>query len=65
MEEIKMTNKTMYDRLTDIEREYIEQDGATKEDINESDPCDLIDFLIPLYKRYTNEWVELINRLTA
>ena len=65
MEEIKMTNKTMYDRLTDIEREYIEQDGATKKDINESDSWDLIDFLTPLYKRYTNEWVELINRLTA
>ena len=60
-----MTNKTMYDRLTDIEREYIEQDGATKKDINESDPWDLIDLLTPLYKRYTNEWVELINRLTA
>ena len=60
-----MTNKTMYDRLTDIEREYIEQDGATKKDINESDPWDLIDFLTPLHKRYTNEWVELINRLTA
>ena len=60
-----MTNKTMYDRLTDIEREYIEQDGATKEDINESDPWVLIDFLTPLYKRYTNKWVELINRLTA
>ena len=60
-----MTNKTMYDRLTDIEREYIEQDGATKEDINESAPWVLIDFLTPLYKRYTKEWVELINRLTA
>ena len=60
-----MANKTMYDRFTDIEREYIEQDGATKKDINGSDPWDLIDFLIPLYKRYTNEWVELINRLTA
>ena len=60
-----MTNKTMYDRLTDTEREYIKQDGATKEDINGSDPWVLIDFLTPLYKRYTNEWVELINRLTA
>ena len=60
-----MTNKTMYDRLTDIEREYIEQDGVTKEDINGSKPWELIDFLTPLYKRYTNEWVELINRLTA
>ena len=60
-----MTNKTMYDRLTDIEREYIEQDGVTKEDINGTDPWDLIDFLTPLYKRYTNKWVELINRLTA
>ena len=60
-----MTNKTMYDRLTDTEREYIEQDGTTKEDINGSDPWVLIDFLTPLYKRYTNEWVELINRLTA
>lgn len=60
-----MTNKTMYDRLTDIEREYIEVEGSTKEEINESDSWDLIDFLTPLYKRYTNEWVELINRLTA
>ena len=60
-----MTNKTMYDRLTDIEREYIEQDGTTKEDINKSDPWDLIDFLTPLYKRYTNKWIELVNRLTA
>ena len=60
-----MTNKTMYDRLTDIEREYIEQDGTTKEDINGSDPWVLIDFLTPLYKRYTDKWVELINRLTA
>lgn len=60
-----MKNKTMYDRLTNVEREYIEQDGATKEEINGSDPWDLIDFLTPLYKRYTNKWVELINRLTA
>ena len=60
-----MTNKTMYDRLTDIEREYIEQDGTTKEDINESNAWDLIDFLTPLYKRYTKEWFELMNRLTA
>ena len=60
-----MANKTMYDRLTDIEREYIEVEGSTKEEINESKPWDLIDFLTPLYKRYTNEWVELINRLTA
>ena len=60
-----MANKTMYDRLTDIEREYIKQDGATKEDINGSDPWVLIDFLTPLYKRYTDKWVELINRLTA
>ena len=60
-----MTSKTMYDRLTDIEREYIEIEGSTKEEINESDPWYLIDFLTPLYKRYTNEWVELINRLTA
>ncbi len=60
-----MTNKTMYDRLTNVEREYIEQDGTTKEDINESEPWDLIDFLTPLYKRYTKEWVELVNRLTV
>ena len=60
-----MTNKTMYDRLTEIECEYIEQDGVTKEDINESDPWVLIDFLTPLYRRYTSEWVELVNRLTA
>ena len=45
-----MTNKTMYDRLTDIEREYIEIEGSTKEEINESDPWDLIDFITPLYK---------------
>ena len=60
-----MKNKTMYDRLTNVEREYIEIEGVTKKDINESDPWDLIDFLTPLCKRYTNEWVELINRLTA
>ena len=60
-----MTSKTMYDRLTDIEREYIEIEGSTKEEINKSEPWDLIDFLTPLYKRYTKEWVELINRLTA
>lgn len=60
-----MTSKTMHDHLTDIEREYIEIEGVTKEEINESDPWDLIDFLTPLYKRYTKEWVELVNRLTA
>lgn len=60
-----MTSKTMYDRLTDTEREYIEQDGATKADINESDVWNVIDFLIPMYGRDTDEWKELIERLTA
>lgn len=60
-----MANKTMYDHLTDIEREYIEIEGVTEKEINESNVWDLIDFLTPLYKRYTKEWVELMNRLTA
>ena len=60
-----MANKTMYDHLTDIEREYIEIEGVTEKEINESNVWDLIDFLTPLYKRYTKEWVELVSRLTA
>ena len=60
-----MASKTMYDRLTDIEREYIEIEGVTEKEINESNVWNLIDFLTPLYKRYTKDWVELVNRLTA
>ena len=60
-----MANKTMYDHLTDIEREYIEIEGVKEKEINESNVWDLIDFLTPLYKRYTKEWVELVSRLTA
>lgn len=60
-----MASKTMYDRLTDIEREYIEIEGVTEKEINESNVWNLIDFLTPLYKRYTKDWVELMNRLTA
>ena len=60
-----MTSTTMYERLTNVEREYIEVEGATEKEINDSNAWDLIDFLTPLYKRYTSEWVELINRLNA
>lgn len=60
-----MTKKTTYERLTLDERKYIEQDGATEADINESDVWNVIDFLIPMYGRDTDEWKELIERLTA
>lgn len=60
-----MTNKTTYECLTLDEREYIEQDGSTEADINESNVWDIIEFLIPMYGRDTDEWKELIERLTA
>lgn len=60
-----MTKKTTYERLTLDEREYIEQDGSTEADINESNVWDIIEFLIPMYGRDTDEWKELIERLTA
>lgn len=60
-----MAKKTTYERLTLDEREYIEQDGATEADINESNVWDIIEFLIPMYGRDTDEWKELIKRLTA
>lgn len=65
MEVNKMTKKTTYERLTLDEREYIEQDGSTEADINESNVWDIIEFLIPMYGRDTDEWKELIERLTA
>ena len=54
----------MYNRLTPAEQIYIEQDGSTAADINASDAWTIIDYLTPLYGRYTTKWHELIRRLT-
>ena len=54
----------MYNRLTPAEQIYIEQDGSTAADINAADVWTIIDYLTPLYGRYTAKWYELIRRLT-
>lgn len=54
----------MYNRLTPTEQIYIKQDGSTAADINAADAWTIIDYLTPLYGRYTAAWYELIRRLT-
>ena len=43
----------MYNRLTPAEQIYIKQDGSTAADINAADAWTIIDYLTPLYGRYT------------
>ena len=54
----------LYDKLTPLERQYLSQDGITEEDINNVDDVwAVIDYLTPLYGRFTPEWDDLMVRL--
>ena len=50
--------------ISDAVVEYEEHDGSTEADINAADAWTIIDYLTPLYGRYTTKWYELIRRLT-
>ena len=56
----------LYDKLTPLERQYLSQDGITEEDINNVDDVwTVIDYLTPLYSRFTPEWYDLMIRLVS
>ena len=56
----------LYDKLTPLERQYLSQDGITEEDINNVDDVWIvIDYLTPLYIRFTPEWDDLMIRLVS
>ena len=56
----------LYDKLTPLERQYLSQDGITEEDINSVDDVWIvIDYLTPLYSRFTPEWDDLMIRLVS
>ena len=56
----------LYDKLTPLERQYLSQDGITEEDINNVDDVWIvIDYLTPLYSRFTHEWYDLMIRLVS
>ena len=56
----------LYDKLTPLERQYLSQDGITEEDINNVDDVWIvIDYLTPLYSRFTPEWDDLMIRLVS
>ena len=56
----------LYDKLTPLERQYLSQDGITEEDINSVDDVWIvIDYLTPLYIRFTPEWDDLMIRLVS
>lgn len=56
----------LYDKLTPLERQYLSQDGITEEDINTVDDVwTVIDYLTPLYGRFTPEWDDLMIRLVS
>lgn len=49
--------------LTPAEVEYIMQDDCTIDDINNSTPENIIDFLTPMYRRGSSKHVEMIKRV--
>ena len=54
----------LYDKLTPLERQYLSHDGITEEDINNVDDVwVIIDYLTPMYGRFTPEWDNLMVRL--
>lgn len=56
----------LYVKLIPLERQYLSQDGITKEDINNVDDVwAVIDYLTPLYGRFTPEWNDLMIRLVS
>lgn len=56
----------LYDKLTPLERQYLSQDGIAEEDINNVDDVWIvIDYLTPLYIRFTPEWDDLMIRLVS
>lgn len=54
-----------YSMLTPREQQYLLQDDIRREDIEAvSDIWTIIDYLTPLYRRFSKEWYILIARLT-
>ena len=56
----------LYDKLTPLERQYLSYDDITEEDINNVDDVwIIIDYLTPMYSRFTSEWDNLMVRLVS
>ena len=58
--EVKKLNS---EKLTQEELQYLKQESISEEDINNADVWEIIDFLSSLYRRYSDKWCELVERL--
>ena len=55
----------LYDKLTKYEINYMSQDGIFEQEINDSTDWEIIDYLTPLYGRFTDDWYNLVGRLIS
>lgn len=62
-ESAEISGSKISEKLTEEEICYLSQEGIFPADIDSSTAWEVIDFLCPLYKRYTKEWLCLVQRL--
>ena len=55
----------LYDKLTKYETNYMSRGGIFEQEINDSTLWEIIDYLTPLYGRFTEDWSNLVGRLIS
>ena len=55
----------LYGKLTKYETNYMSRGGIFEQEINDSTLWEIIDYLTPLYGRFTEDWYNLVGRLIS